>query len=165
MADEHPTETFDAGDPAAIDNAHREDARRRREDADVLRMIMHTKPGRAWMYRMLNRCNIYGDTFAPGQGDVTAFKLGQENIGKQLMLELMDASADLYITMIKDQKDEEKRLDEVRRRERKSREAEDPTASPQMEFVKDLPPPAGYPGGPPLPGYKPAPPSNRKKGK
>lgn len=154
MASDLPTETFDAADPAAIDNANREEKRKAREDADVLRLIMHSKQGRAWLYRQLERCNIYGETFSPGQADVTAFKLGQENVGKQLMLACMDASSALYIKMIDEQKEEQKRLDEVRRTERKNREAEDPAASPSMEFVKDLPPPAGYPGGPALPAKK-----------
>jgi len=152
MADDLPTETFDAADPAAIDNARREEKRKAREDADVLRLIMHSKQGRAWLYRHLERCNIYGETFAPGQGDVTAFKLGQENIGKQLMLAAMDASSDLYVKMVNEQREEAKRLDEVRRTERKNREANDPSATVPQDFVVDLPPPAGYPGGPPLPG-------------
>ena len=88
MADDI-SETFDAADPAAIDNANRDERRKAREDADVLRALMMGKHGRAWLYRLLERCNIYGDPFAPGQGDVTAFKLGQENIGKQLMLQAM----------------------------------------------------------------------------
>ena len=150
MAEDTLSETFDASDAAAVDNAAREDARKGREDADVLRGIMHTKPGRAWLYRHLERCNIYGDTFAPGQSDVTAFKLGQENIGKQLMLKAMDASTDLYVKMISEQKDEEKRLDAVRRTERKNREAADPSAPLTPDLVPHLPPPAGYPGGPPL---------------
>lgn len=150
MADDLPTETFDASDQAAIDNASREDSRKAREDADVLRGLMHTKPGRAWLYRFLERCNIYGSTFAAGQADVTAFKLGQENIGKQLMLKAMDASTDLYVKMISEQKDEEKRLDAVRRTERKNREAADPQAPMTPDLVPNLPPPAGYPGGPPL---------------
>lgn len=151
MADDLPTETFDASDPAATDNANREARRKARDDADQLRLIMHTKQGRAFLYRLLERCNIYGDTFTPGQADATAFKLGQENIGKQLMLATMDASADLYVQMIKEQKDEEKRLDEVRRTERKNREAQEPGAPLTPDLVPDLPPPAGYPGGPPLP--------------
>jgi hypothetical protein len=161
MADDLPTETFDAADPAAIDNAKREEKRKAREDSDVLRLIMHSKQGRAWLYRHLERCNIYGETFAPGQSDVTAFKLGQENVGKQLMLSAMDASSDLYVKMVNEQREEAKRLDEVRRTERKNREANDPSASAPQDFVADLPPPAGYPGGPPLPG-KPAAPAAPK---
>lgn len=151
MAEEILTETFDAADPAAIDNAKREEKRREREDADVLRIIMHTKQGRAWLYRRLESCHIYTSTFQPGQPDVTAFALGEENVGKKLMVDAIAASPDLYMTMIKEQRDEEKRLDAVRRTERKNREQRDPAASMTPDLVPHLPPPAGYPGGPPLP--------------
>lgn len=149
MADE-TRETFDAADPAATDNASRDAASKARSDADYLRTIMHSKNGRAWLYRLLERCNIYGESFAPGQPDVTAFKLGHENIGRQLMLAAMDASADLYVKMVNEQRDEEKRLDEVRRRERKNREEREAPVDVST-LVAPLPPPAGFPGGPPLP--------------
>lgn len=150
MADDIPTETFDASDQAAVDNASREDSRKAREDADVLRSILLTKQGRAWLYRLLERCNIYGDTFVAGESDLTAFKLGQDYIGRQLILKAMDVSADLYVKMINEQKEEQKRLDAVRRTERKNREANDPNAPLTPDLVPNLPPPAGYPGGPPL---------------
>ena len=154
MADDLPKETFDASDQAATDNASRDAAAKARADADMLRIIMHTKPGRAWLYRFLERCNIYGESFTPGQPDVTAFKLGNENIGRQLMLTAMNASADLYVKMVNEQREEERRLDEVRRKERKNREErEGPLDVASM--VVPLPPPAGYPGGPPLPPKKP----------
>ena len=62
MADDRVAETFDASDPVAVNNAKREESRRAREDADVLRKLMHTKPGRAWLYRFLASCHIYGST-------------------------------------------------------------------------------------------------------
>lgn len=150
MADDQPTETFDASDKAAIDNAQREEKRKAREDADVLRTIMHSKTGRAWLYRYLESCHIYGTTFAPGQSDVTFFALGEENAGKRLMSASIEASPDLYITMVKEQRAEEKRLDDVRRTERKNREATEPGAPIATDQVAPLPPPSGYPGGPPL---------------
>lgn len=150
MSDELPAETYAADDVAAEANAKRDVARIAREDADVIRKLMHDKQGRAWMYRFLAKCNIFGDSFVPGQSDVTAFRLGQENIGRQLWLAVQDASIDLYMTMIREQQAEEQRVAEVRRKERKNRdEAENPQGL--VEGMIDLPPPAGYHGGPPLP--------------
>ncbi len=135
-----PVETFDASDPAAEDNAKRDAARVARQDADVIRKLLHDKDGRAWFYRHLQSCHIFGagrsgpvegSTFAPGQSDVTAYRLGEENIGKRLMMQAMDASPDLYLLMIKEQRAEDKRLDEVRRTERKNRDAkENPELTP-----------------------------------
>jgi hypothetical protein len=146
MAEEH---AFDATDAVAEANANREIKRREREDADVWRRILHSKQGRAWLYRRLERCHIYASTFVPGQSDVTAFQLGEENIGKRLMLEAQDASPDLYVQMLKEQREEEKRLDEVRRTEQKRREEAERSPTPE-EMMGELPPPAGWPGGPPM---------------
>lgn len=151
MADDLPRETYDSTDPAAEANAKRDEARSRREDADTYRLIMHTKPGRAWLHRRMVECHIFGQTFMPGQPDVTAFQLGEENIGKRWMVSAMAASPDLYMRMIKEQQDEELRLDEVRRREQRSREHSEAPPNPEDMVSVHLPPPAGYPGGPALP--------------
>lgn len=154
MADDQPpAETFDAADPAAEANAKRDAARREREDADVLRTLMHSKAGRAWLYRFLERCHIYGATFAGEQTHVSAFQQGEENVGKRLMLNAQAASVDLYMTMIKEEQAEQRRLDDVRRSERKNRDAEN-APEPGAGAVADLSPPPGYPGGPPLPKKK-----------
>lgn len=150
MADQESLEAFDASNPVAEDNARRDAARLQRQDADVLRAIMHSKEGRSWLYRKLASCHIYESPFSAGQPDVTAFALGEQNVGKKLMVETMSASADLYMKMIKEQQDEEKRLNEVRRTERKNRERDEQPVS-AADQVAPLPPPAGFPGGPPLP--------------
>jgi hypothetical protein len=150
MADDLPHETFDATDLAAEANAKRDAARRERADLDVLRNLMRDKKGRDWLYRFLDSCHINNTPFAPGQPDVTAFHLGEENVGKRVLLLAMTASTDLYMKMITEQQEEEKRLAEVRRKERQNREERDGPINVQG-LVADLPPPAGYPGGPPLP--------------
>lgn len=153
MPDDLPHETFDATDPAAEANAKRDAARRERNDLDVLRSVMHTKQGRDWLYRFLDSCHINNTPFAPGQPDVTAFHLGEENVGRKLLMIAMAASVDLYMKMIKEQQEEEARLNEVRRKERTNREERDGPVDVSA-LVAPLPPPAGYPGGPPLPKKK-----------
>lgn len=139
--DTQPYETFDAADPAAIDNASRDAARITREDADVLRRIMHDKKGRAWLVRQLDACGINSARkFAPGAADQTAFNLGRESYGSELLISVMAASTDLYMTAIKEQQAEEVRLNDVRRQERVNREAvERPPRAADM--LNDLPPP------------------------
>lgn len=149
-ADDLPLENFDAADPAAESNARRDQARFAREDADVLRAIMHSKQGRAWLLRRLDECHINNSPFAPGEPDVTAYHLGEEAVGRRLLTSAMAASVDLYMKAITESQEEERRLAEVRRTERKNREQRE--SGPAIEgLIADLPPPAGYPGGPPLP--------------
>jgi hypothetical protein len=92
--------TYDAADPIAVSNAEREKARRDLADKRVLEQLMGGQEGRDWTYRFLERFHIYESCFTPGQADVTAFKLGEENIGKQFMLELHRAVPELYAKMM-----------------------------------------------------------------
>jgi hypothetical protein len=107
-----PLDRRDANDPAVLEAKRKEQGRRRRADNDVLRKLMHDVDGRDWLYRKLEACHIYQTSFSPGQPDVTAFNLGMENFGKQLMLEAQRASADLYVKMIKEQNDKKDRKGE-----------------------------------------------------
>jgi hypothetical protein len=150
VSDELPQEPFDATDPAAEANVKRDAARRDRNDLDVLRVLMRDKKGRDFLYRFLDSCHINNTPFAPGQPDVTAFHLGEEAVGKRVLLLAMSASTDLYMKMIQEQQEEEKRLAEVRRKERQNREEREGPIDVSA-LVAPLPPPAGYPGGPPLP--------------
>lgn len=150
MADDI-VEPFDASDVGAVDNAARDAARIKREDADVIRAIMHTKKGRAFLLRQLDRCCVNSAAkFVPGNPEATAHNLGRESYGLELLAEVMAASVDLYMTGVKEQMEEARRQQEVRRAERKRREEAEraPAADDQ---VAGLPPPQGYPGHVPPP--------------
>jgi len=158
MADELPEEPFDASDAIAENNARRDAERTAREDTDVLRTIMHTKKGRAWIIRQLDRCYVNDPAkFAEGRADTTAHNLGRESYGLLLLQDVMAASVDLYMTAIKEQQEEMHRQAEVRHSERRRREEAErgPTAE---EMVGSLPPPKGFPGHKP----PPAPPKKKK---
>lgn len=146
MADDLHAEAYDATDQSAENNARRDELRRQRLDAQVVNRILRDKNGRDWLYRKLVKCHIYGTSFEPGQPDTTAFKLGQENIGKQLMLEAINAAPDAYMLMLAEQKAEAERLDQVRRDEEKKRSGDDDAAIRTQGF--EITPPVGWPGGP-----------------
>lgn len=151
MVDEIPLEPFDASDPASVDNANRDAARIAREDADVLRAVLHSKKGRAFILRQLDRCHINSpEKFVPGMPDATAHNLGLERYGILLLADVMAASVDLYMTAVKEQTEELRRQAEVVRSVRKRREETErgPTAADQ---VAHLPPPKGFDGHTPPP--------------
>ncbi|WP_439392340.1 hypothetical protein ACRQ5Q_22355 [Bradyrhizobium sp. PMVTL-01] len=154
MAEDLP-EPFDASDAVAVNNATRDAERIKREDADVIRAIMHTKKGRAFMIRQLDRCYINSPAkFVIGQPEATAHNLGRESYGLELLQEVMAASVDLYMTAIKERAEEEARRNAVRREERKRRDEAErgPRAEDQ---VAHLNPPQGFPGHqPPMPPKK-----------
>ena len=108
MPDDLPHEIIvDATRPCRQANAKRDAARRDRADLDVMRKLMADKKGRDWLYRFLDACHINNTPFAPGQPDVTAFHLGEESVGKRVLLLAMTASTDLYMKMIREQQEEE----------------------------------------------------------
>lgn len=150
-APDDPVPPFDATDPVAENNARRDLERAARDDRDVLRAIMHTVKGRAWILRQLDRCHVNSPVkFVVGHADATAHNLGRESYGLLLLQDVMAASVDLYMTALKEAEAEEQRRAEVRRREAKAREGDDPETR-AGKLLADLPPPAGYPGHVPPP--------------
>jgi len=143
------SEQYDASDPRAENNQRSDQARKAREDAETLRAILSHKARRAWFYRQLVRCHIYDTPFVPGQDNTTFFQMGQENIGKQMMMEAINSCPELYMTMLKEAREEEQRIGNVREEEEKKRQGEDETAVRTQGL--DLPPPVGWPGGPAVP--------------
>lgn len=123
----------------ADNNARRNEARRQREDAEIVRRLMADKNGRAWMHRLLDQCQIRGAPFIPGQPDTTAFRLGKQSIGWFLM-DACEAFPDLYMMMLAEARQEEQReaaLTAADERERQRVES----VIPQQD---DLPAPPGW---------------------
>jgi len=143
------SEQYDASDPRAENNAHRDQVRKQREDADTVRRLLNHKNGRAWFHRQLTKCHIYDTPFVSGQPETTFFQMGQENIGKQMMMEAIYGCPELYMKMLAEAREEEQRTANVREEEEKKRQGEDETAVRTQGF--DLPPPVGWPGGPAMP--------------
>lgn len=71
---------------------------------DVIKNVMQTPAGRAWIYDWLSRCHVYSTPFILGASDGTAFACGEQNIGQQLIADVQSAAPDLYLTMIQEAK-------------------------------------------------------------
>lgn len=140
MADD--LQPYDATDPVAEQNAKRDEARKQRETLDFYRHIMSTKPFRGVFYELLSACHIFSTPFVPGQPDTTAFAMGEENVGKKLMMGAIDADAALYMKMLAEHKAEDQRQQEVRNREeaKRQKQSEEDSAAVRMQGF-DLPPP------------------------
>ena len=118
--------------------------KRRRADLDVIRRIMLTKEGRAWFWRLLDRGHIFGSPFFGEETHKTAFAIGEENFAKKLWLDLQEASLDLYVRMVAEQRDEAQRLEKVRKSDAvREKAALDPYAFDNQMAAQpiDLPPP------------------------
>jgi len=118
--------------------------KRRKAELDVIRSIMMTKAGRAWIWNWLDKCHIFGSTFFGEETHRSAFAQGQENVGRILWLDVQEASLDQYVKMVQEQKEEERRLAKVREEDAKAQASrEDPFFADNEQAMQpiDLPPP------------------------
>jgi hypothetical protein len=57
--------------------------------------------GRAWFYDFLSTCHIYQTSFTPNALTM-AHAEGERNVGLRLLADLVEASPDLYLQMLKE---------------------------------------------------------------
>lgn len=97
-----PTQPYDASDPEQVNAARREEGRRLKARRGVLKGILRTPAGRAWLYEMLNMCHIYHTSFIPGQPDASAFREGERNVGLKMAGEASAADPENYLLMVRE---------------------------------------------------------------
>lgn len=136
--------SYDASDETAENNAKRDEARKQREDTETLKRLLSHRNGRAWFYRILENYHIYGTPFSPGDIHNVVFRLGQEDIGKRMMLSAVYACPDLYMVMLAEARKEDERIAGLRADEEKKRNADEEIAI--RDQGHHLPPPPGFPG-------------------
>ena len=96
---------YDTGDKESVNNARKKASRIRASRLRFVAAAMENKEGRAWFYDFLVFCDIYGNPFMEEETHKTAFKLGQQNVGKMVLGYIMDAAPDEYLTMLSENKE------------------------------------------------------------
>ena len=89
--------------------ANRKDVRRLEKQAklderarlDTTRSLMASAAGRQWVYESLRDCHVFASSFSLNAQEV-AFKEGERNVGLRLLNDIMNASPDEYITMMRE---------------------------------------------------------------
>lgn len=69
---------------------------------EVIRGIMDTTSGRAWMLGLLERCHVFASSFST-DGLSMAFREGERNIGLGLLADVMQSSPDNFTLMMREQ--------------------------------------------------------------
>lgn len=98
--------TFDASDPEQVKQKKVDAGRRKQLDENVVKLIMGSVEGRSWMFRKLEACHIFGSSFDPNNPHITSFNEGERNVGARLLADIVSASSDLYIQMMKESKED-----------------------------------------------------------
>jgi hypothetical protein len=136
------SDIYDATNQVAENNAHRDKARREREDAETMRRLLSRATGRAFFHRLLENCHIYTTAFRPDPHE-TFFRMGEEFVGKQLQSLAINVAPDLYMQMLAEAKKEEDRLAAQHLDEKKREAAEDDNVVAFQNL--DLPAPKDHP--------------------
>ena len=101
-------EPYNADDKEAVNKARKAAGRREKAHLQVVRNIMLTEPGRAWMYDKLEACKIFGNPMTMGAMGVdthaTFFGLGEQNVGKLLLQDVQAAAPKEYLQMLEENK-------------------------------------------------------------
>jgi len=71
-------------------------------DAEVIRGLMSTITGRAWMHSKLEFCHIFADPFT-NEALLEAYRKGERNIGLALLADIMLHCPQQYVIMMEEQ--------------------------------------------------------------
>lgn len=93
---------YDASDKEQVDKRKRESGRRRKQAEDVIKTLMATPGGRAWLWEQLTLSHIFATSFVPGDPMASAFQEGQRNFGLRLLAQVTKAAPDAYLLAMKE---------------------------------------------------------------
>ncbi len=102
MSEEHNEElSYDAGDPKAVRERNRTLKRVEASERTVIRQIMGSHEGRAWIFKTLSLCHVYQSTFSTNALTMACAE-GERNIGLQLTADVIAACPERYLEMLKE---------------------------------------------------------------
>ncbi len=102
MSEEHNEELpYNAGDPKAVRERNRTLKRVEASERTVIRQIMGSNEGRAWIFKTLSLCHVYQSTFSTNALTMACAE-GERNIGLQLTADVIAACPERYLEMLKE---------------------------------------------------------------
>lgn len=99
-----PTESFDASDPLQVNLARKKAGRKKSDRLEVVRAIMGLVEGRKWVNEWLVQTYIHGNPVVAGDPFMTHFNIGQQNVGKMMLSDVIEAAPADYVKMLAEAK-------------------------------------------------------------
>lgn len=90
---------YDASDPEQVQQRKRDAGRRSRQEREVLRQVMSTIQGRAWLWGLLSGCHMFASSYTSERTHDTAFNEGERNVGLKLNSQMLLADPKAYVQM------------------------------------------------------------------
>lgn len=97
-----------ASDPEQVKRAQRRDKRRRDRELADLATVAGSEPGARFLWRLLNRCAMFGMAFRSDALEM-AFLVGQQDVGKWLIAELEESDPRGFVDLMERAKASERR--------------------------------------------------------
>lgn len=94
---------YDANDPAAVAEAKKQAQYARDAQLDDIRAVLALPEGRRLVWRLLEHCKVFESTFT-SNGSQFAFNEGARNVGLFMLAEVTAADAQVFVTMLKESK-------------------------------------------------------------
>jgi hypothetical protein len=89
-----------AADPAQVAEAGRKERRSQQRDWNDVRVVMSTKEGRRFVFKILSMCRMNKLSFNPDNPNWTAFNEGARNVGLAIQAEVIQAAPKAWSEMI-----------------------------------------------------------------
>lgn len=94
--------TYDGTNRKHIRAAEKQAKIREAARRNFIKAIMSQYDGRAWMHELLAQCHVFHTSFSAGAPDITAFRLGEQNIGLQLFATVVNDCPTEYVLMMQE---------------------------------------------------------------
>lgn len=110
MTESRPV-TVNAADAKKLAPLERLLNERRRAELNRWRVVLRTKEGRAVLWSLIKYCRVLQETWRPGfDADVSVYHAaGVQSVGFHIMAELGEADPDVFLTMMRESKEQARR--------------------------------------------------------
>lgn len=103
--EEEQPEGFNAADPKQVNAAKREAGAEESSDREVMKQLTDYRPGRAFLWRLFEKCHMFETSFFPDSARLTDFREGERNIGLRLFEQLGQANPTAYTQMLREHRE------------------------------------------------------------
>ena len=93
-----------AADPRQVKAASRRQKDARRQELEDVRAVLASRPGRRFIWRLLERCKVFGSVMATD--GVIQYQAGRQDFGHELMALLEESDGEALFTLMREARDE-----------------------------------------------------------
>lgn len=93
-----------AADPKQVKEAKQKELRGRERDLNDLALVMSTREGRRFLWRLLSHCKTFGSVWHGSA--MIHYNSGMQDVGHYIMADINDVNPELFLMMIKENRGE-----------------------------------------------------------